>query len=358
MAGCTVEFSSDFFSSHGIARSELRGIRSVAARGFLREERGECLSFRFFQPEVRHLDRVMMLGGIEEELYERVATIFGGGVVERNAVLIVVDFVIRRESVASDAAEVVEMSTSFLGEGLIRSWGRFVFFESSEISCEVGCILRTFRSFVIHHGRHGGGWFEFIGLGDPADEPFFGDAIANVGEVGAGVDEFGHGEWAKVSGFVAFGAVMGSDEVGGVDGGVTRFKSSRGHGLAGEGFALSPEEAERTGTIFGGLIADFESVFARVEAEAFGFSGAEIAFYLKGFFSVDEEGSRASSLEGESEAGALFESEGSFKICPEGSRGHSLDGGRSFFDQERGHTRAAGDGFLAAFESGGKGGVG
>lgn len=133
VARSAVEFSGNFFSSDGITGSELRRIGGVATSGLISEKGGDGLSFRFLELEVRHLDGLVMLGRVEEKFDERISTIFGGGVVERDAVLLVVDFTVSRKGVAGNAAKVVKVSAAVLGEGFFGSFGWFGFFEGGEV---------------------------------------------------------------------------------------------------------------------------------------------------------------------------------------------------------------------------------
>lgn len=211
-----------------------------------------------------------MLLGIFEEGDQGSVFEFGGDVVEGDAAVFEVGFVGIGFGVAGDAAEVVEMLTPFLGEGEVGlGVDGFAGFEGGEVGPEVGGSLGSFGFGVIDHGGHGGGGFEEVGLGDPAGEPGFVGAVADVGEVGTGVFELGHGGLAEVGG-VALDAVVAGEEVSGVEGGfVRRYEGGGGDGFAGEFAAFFPEKAEGAGSVFEGGEGDFDRGFSGVEAEAF-----------------------------------------------------------------------------------------
>lgn len=143
------------------------------------------------------------------------------------------------------------MLAAFLGEGKVGFGSDgFSGFEGGEVGSEICRGLGAFGFCVIDHGGHGGGGFEVIRLGDPAGEPGLVGAVANAGEVGAGVFELGHGSFAEVGG-VTLDAVVAGEEMGGVEGGFVRRREGGGRdGFAREFAAFFPEEAEGAGAVF------------------------------------------------------------------------------------------------------------
>ncbi len=188
VASGAVEVGGEFFAASGVAGREFGGIGSVFSGGGFGEVGGEGGGFFIGEAEVGHLDGLVMLLRVFEEGGEGAVFEFGGDVVEGDAAVFEVWFVGIGLGVAGDAAEFMEVFAAFLGEGEVGFGADcFVGFKSGEVGTEVGGGLGALGFGVIDHGGHGGGGFEEIRLGDPAGEPGFVGAVADVAEIGAGV---------------------------------------------------------------------------------------------------------------------------------------------------------------------------
>ena len=168
--------------------------------------------------EIGHLDGLVMLLRILEEGDQSPALKLGSDVVERNAVVFVVRISHIGLSVAGNTRELMEMFTAFLSESQVRgNRGGFPRGQGCEIGSDVGGSLGTFRLGVIDHGGHGGSGLELLRLGNPAGKPDFVSTVTNIGEIGSGVFQLGHGGFAKVGG-VALDTIVAGEEVGWVEG--------------------------------------------------------------------------------------------------------------------------------------------
>ena len=167
---------------------------------------------------------------------------------------------------------------------------------------------------MVDHAGHGSGGLQFFGLGNPAGEPGFVSAVTDVGEVGTGVFELGHGILAKVAGGVALDAVVAGKEVGGIEGRVRHGESFGRDRDAGEFAAFHPVETEGACARVGRGVGNFNGDFAGVDAEAFGEAIGE-----GDVFAIDFEGELAFGFDRESEAVALGDVEVAFEGGGEGS---------------------------------------
>ena len=90
MAGGAIERGHEGFAADDVAGREFGGIGRVAAGGGFGEVGGEGAGFFIGEAEVGHLDGGVVLLGIFEEGDEGSAFEFGGDVVKRDAIVVVV----------------------------------------------------------------------------------------------------------------------------------------------------------------------------------------------------------------------------------------------------------------------------